>query len=130
MLTKEEINAIRQEMEQIDDDIHTLEQEKSRLKQKLITNTFEIVDAKFPGLNFGDKVKVTREIRDFFDHELLQTVTETLYFHSRTVGAYMDGTNTNQIKYEFFQCKKDGSRSKKTVQYWYMNITAIEKVTE
>ena len=128
-LTQEEITAIRKNIAQCDTDIKTLEAKKGKLRQRLIENNFAIVDAKFPNLVNGKAYNVTRKKRDWWTKEA-EIVTEKLFYHSRHLCAYGDSTKLTNIKYEFYLTKKDGTKGKRTTEFWFEDLIAINEVTE
>ena len=87
--------------------------------------------SRFPGIEFGDKVKVVRSVYDWRNPKATETVIRYMggYFLNRY--AYGDYANYDKnIKLELYQVKKDGTRSLKKDETHTSNIVSIEKVEE
>ena len=132
MLTQDELKTIKDGIVKIEDEIRSLTDQKRDLRQKLVTNALEIVDAKFPGLNPGDKVRVTYQTIDWWSMKPKGEVTEVLYFQERNVSGNWSviDASTKDVYYNFFLVKKDGTPSKRRTSLWFEHILSIEKVTE
>ena len=131
ILNENELNEAYAEIKSINEKISGLDKRKSEIGQMLTQSAINKAKSKFPGIEFGDKVKVVRSVYDWKNPKATETVIRYMggYFLDRY--AYGDYTNYDKrIKLEFYQVKKDGTRSLKNEETHISNIISIEKVEE
>jgi hypothetical protein len=131
ILNESELNEAYAEIKSINEKISGLDKRKSEIGQMLTQSAINKAKSKFPGIEFGDKVKVVRSVYDWKNPKATETVIRYMggYFLDRY--AYGDYTNYDKrIKLELYQVKKDGTRSLKNEETHISNIISIEKVEE
>lgn len=125
MLTKDEIKKLNDELFFIAEQIHNLNQRKDGIKNMLIRDSAEVVKSRFPNIEFGDKVNVTRKE---WNWGTTTEVTEPLFFKGVWQGKYDYEFTPNAMKWKFYKAKKDGTMSKLEVEYSDSAIINIEKI--
>lgn len=131
ILNESELNEACAEIKSIDEKLTSLAKRKGEINQMLTQSAINKAKSKFPGIKFGDKVKVVRNANNLRNPNATETVIRYMggYFLDRY--AYGDYTNYDKrIKLEFYQVKKDGTRSLKNEETHISNIVSIEKVEE
>ena len=131
ILNENELNEAYAEIKSINEKIRDLDKRKNEIGQMLTQSAINKAKSKFPGIEFGDKVKVVRSVYDWKNPKATETVTRYMggYFLDRY--AYGDYANYDKsIKLELYQVKKDGTRSLKKDETHISNIVSIEKVEE
>ena len=131
ILNESELNEAYAEIKSINEKIRDLDKRKNEIGQMLTQSAINKAKSKFPGIEFGDKVKVVRSVYDWKNPKATETVTRYMggYFLDRY--AYGDYANYDKsIKLELYQVKKDGTRSLKKDETHISNIVSIEKVEE
>lgn len=131
ILNENELNEAYAEIQSINEKIRGLDKRKNEISQMLTQNAINKAKNQFPGIEFGDKVKVVRSVYDWRNPKATETVIRYMggYFLNRY--AYGDYANYDKsIKLELYQVKKDGTRSLKKDETHISNIVSIEKVEE
>ncbi len=131
ILNENELNEAYAEIKSINEKIRDLDKRKNEIGQMLTQSAINKAKNMFPGIEFGDKVKVVRSVYDWKNPNATETVIRYMggYFLNRY--AYGDYANYDKsIKLELYQVKKDGTRSLKKDETHVSNIVSIEKVEE
>lgn len=131
ILNENELNEAYAEIKSLNEKIRDLDKRKNEIGQMLTQNAINKAKNRFPGIEFGDKVKVVRSVYDWKNPKATETVIRYMggYFLNRY--AYGDYANYDKsIKLELYQVKKDGTRSLKKDETHLSNIVSIEKVEE
>lgn len=131
ILNENELNEAYAEIRSIKEKIRGLENRKGEISQMLVQNAINKAKNRFPGIEFGDKVKVVRNANNLRNPEATETVIRYMgsYFMNRY--AYGDFTSYNKyIELELYQEKKDGTRSLRKDETYVSDIISIEKVEE
>ena len=131
ILSETELNEAYAEIKSINEKIRDLDKRKNEIGKMLTQSAINKAKNKFPGIEFGDKVKVVRSVYDWKNPKATETVIRYMggYFLNRY--AYGDYANYDKsIKLELYQVKKDGTRSLKKDETHVSNIVSIEKVEE
>jgi hypothetical protein len=131
ILNENELNEAYAEIKSINEKIRGLDKRKNEIGQMLTQSAINKAKNRFPGIEFGDKVKVVRSVYDWKNPNATETVIRYMggYFLNRY--AYGDYANYDKsIKLELYQVKKDGTRSLKKDETHVSNIVSIEKVEE
>ena len=131
ILNKNELNEAYAEMAAINEKINDHNKRKSEINQLLVQSAINKAKSRFPGIEFGDKVKVVRSVYDWRNPMATETVIRCMgrFFLDRY--AYGDYYDRNEsIKLELYKMKKDGTRSLKKDETRISNIVSIEKVEE
>ena len=131
ILNENELNEAYAEIESIDEKIRDLSKRKGEINTLLTQNAINKAKNRFPGIEFGDKVKVVRKTYEFRNPESTETIIRYMgdYFKSRY--GYNDYHNRDEhIKIVLYQVKKDGTRSLRKDEVYVDSIVSIEKVEE
>lgn len=131
ILNENELNEAYAEIKSINEKISALDKRKGEISQMLTQSAINKTKNRFPGIEFGDKVKVVREVYDWRNPKATETVIRYVggYFLDRY--AYGDYYDRNKyIKLELYHVKKDGTRSLKKEETHVSQIVSIEKVEE
>lgn len=131
ILNENELNEAYAEIKSINEKIRDLDKRKNEIGQMLTQSAISKAKSRFPGIEFGDKVKVVRCIYDWRNPNATETVIRYMgnFFLDRY--AYIDYTNYDKyIKLELYQVKKDGTRSLRKDETHVSQIVSIEKVEE
>ena len=131
ILNENELNEAYAEIQSINEKIRDLDKRKSEISQMLTQSAINKAKSKFPGIEFGDKVKVVRSVYDFRNPKATETVIRYMggfFLDCYAYGDYYD--RDKYIKLELYQVKKDGTRSLKKDETHISNIVSIEKVEE
>ena len=131
ILNENELNEAYAEIRSIDEKIRGLDKRKGEIGQMLVQNAINRAKNRFPGIEFGDKVKVVREAHDWRNPKETETVIR--YMGSYFTNRYAYGEFTSYDKYielELYHEKKDGTRSLRKDVTYVSDIISIEKVEE
>lgn len=131
ILNENEQKEAYAEIVAIKEKIIGLEKRKSEISQMLVQSAINKAKNRFPGIEFGQKVKVVRNANNLRNPEATETVIR--YMGSFFLNRYAYGDFTNYDKYielELYQEKKDGTRSLRKDETYVSDIVSIEKVEE
>ena len=131
ILNENELNEAYAEIKSVDEKLASLAKRKGEINQMLIQNSINKAKNQFPGIEFGDKVKVVRKVFSWKNSSTTETVIR--YMGGFFLDRYVAGDYLNYDKYirlELYQVKKDGTRSLKKDETHIGNIISIEKVEE
>ena len=132
ILSENELNEAYDEIKSINEKISSLKDRKGEINNMLEQSASNKAKARFPGIEFGDKVKVVRRIYDRQNPDATTAIIGYMgnYFIDRRF-VFDDFYDRNKvIMFELFQVKKDGTRSLKKDDIYFRDIVSIEKVEE
>lgn len=132
ILSENELNEAYDEIKSINEKISSLKDRKGEINKMLEQSASNKAKAQFPGIEFGDKVKVVRRIYDRQNPDATTAIIGYMgnYFIDRRF-VFDDFYDRNRvIMFELFQVKKDGTRSLKKDDIYFRDIVSIEKVEE
>ena len=132
ILNENELHEAYDEIKSINEKISSLKDRKSEIDKMLEQSASNKAKARFPGIEFGDKVKVIRRTYDPKNHDATTAIIGYMgnYFIDRRF-VFDDFYDRNKvIMFELFQVKKDGTRSLKKDDIYFRDIVSIEKVEE
>lgn len=132
ILSENELNEAYDEIKSINEKISSLKDRKNEIGKMLEQSASNKAKARFPGIEFGDKVKVVRRIYDRQNPDATTAIIGYMgnYFIDRRF-VFDDFYDRNKvIMFELFQVKKDGTRSLKKDDIYFRDIVSIEKVEE
>ena len=132
ILNENELNEAYDEIKSINEKISSLKDRKGEIDKMLEQSASNKAKARFPGIEFGDKVKVIRRTYDPKNHDATTAIIGYMgnYFIDRRF-VFDDFYDRNRvIMFELFQVKKDGTRSLKKDDIYFRDIVSIEKVEE
>lgn len=132
ILNENELNEAYDEIKSINEKISSLKDRKGEINNILIQSAIDKAKIKFPGIEFGDKVKVIRRTYDPKNPDATTAIIGYMgeYFINP---CYVYGDFYDRIKelsLNLYQIKKDGTRSLKKDEIYFRNIVSIEKVEE
>ena len=133
ILNENELNEAYDEIKSINEKISSLKDRKGEINNMLIQSAIGKAKAQFPGIEFGDKVKVVRHIWDRNAQGIIAApiigFMGEYFIDSRYVyGDFYD--RTKELRLNLYQIKKDGTRSLKKEEIYVRNLVSIEKVEE
>lgn len=131
ILTDNEINEAFEEIKSVDAKIRELEKRRNEVNGMLTKNAIAVARSKFPGIEWGDKVEVTRAVYSYNNPGATKTYIGFMgrFFLDR----YYDTFEKNREQYlrlELYQVKKDGTRSQRKDELRFSSIVSIKKVEE
>lgn len=132
ILNENELNEAYDEIKSINEKISSLKDRKSEIDKMLEQSASNKAKARFPGIEFGDKVKVIRRTYNPKNPDATTAIIGYMgnYFIDRRF-VFDDFYDRNRvIMFELFQVKKDGTRSLKKDDIYFRDIVSIEKVEE
>lgn len=129
MLSKEQIEKIKDDIKSKKEHITILNKEVRELEDKIIESNIETAQLAFKDIKPGDKVRVITRGRDWKSN-VYEHTSNPLFFDKINSGRYWVSTSMSSITVWFFQVKKDGTPSKRIETFSFMDIVRIEKVTE
>lgn len=129
MLSKEQIEKIKDDIKSKKEHITILNKEVRELEDKIINSNIETAQLAFKDIKTGDKVRVITQGRDW-NGNVYERTSDPLFFDKINSGRYWVSTSMSSITVWFFQVKKDGTPSKRIETFSFMEIVRIEKVTE
>ena len=132
ILNENELNEAYDEIKSINEKISSLKDRKNEIDKILEQSASNKAKARFPGIEFGDKVKVVRRTYDPKNPDATTAIIGYMgnYFIDRRF-VFDDFYDRNKvIMFELFQVKKDGTRSLKKDDIYFRDIVSIEKVEE
>lgn len=132
ILNENELHEAYDEIKSINEKISSLKDRKSEINKMLEQSASNKAKTRFPGIEFGDKVKVIRRIYDPKNHDATTAIIGYMgnYFIDRRF-VFDDFYDRNRvIMFELFQVKKDGTRSLKKDDIYFRDIVSIEKAEE
>lgn len=133
ILNENELNEAYDEIKSINEKISSLKDRKDEINNILIQNAINKAKTQFPGVEYGDKVKVVRRI---YDEKARGVISAPIigfmgeyFIDSRYVyGDIYD--RVKELRLNLYQIKKDGTRSLKKDEIYIRNLVSIEKVEE
>lgn len=126
------MNEAYDEIKSINEKISSLKDRKGEIDKILEQSASNKAKARFPGIEFGDKVKVIRRTYDPKNPDATTAMIGYMgnYFIDRRF-VFDDFYDRNKvIMFELFQVKKDGTRSLKKDDIYFRDTVSIEKVEE
>ena len=132
ILNENELHEAYDEIKSINEKISSLKDRKNEIDKILEQSASNKAKARFPGIEFGDKVKVVRRTYDPKNPDATTAIIGYMgnYFIDRRF-VFDDFYDRNKvIMFELFQVKKDGTRSLKKDDIYFRDIVSIEKVEE
>ena len=134
ILNENELKEAYAEITSINEKISSLKDRKGEINNMLVQNAIGKAKSRFPGIEFGDKVKVVRRTWDRNAQEVIATpiigFMGEYFIDNRYVpwGDFYD--RTKELRLNLYQIKKDGTRSLKKEEIYIRNLVSIEKVEE
>ena len=132
ILNENELHEAYDEIKSINEKISSLKDRKGEINKILEQSASNKAKARFPGIEFGDKVKVIRRTYDPKNPDATTTIIGYMgeyFIDSRYVyGDFYD--RTKELELNLYQIKKDGTRSLKKEEIYIRNLVSIEKVEE
>lgn len=133
ILNENELNEAYEEIKSINEKISSLKDRKGEINNMLIQSAIGKAKAQFPGVEYGDKVKVVRRIYDRNEQKVVAVpiigYMGEYFIDSRYVyGDFYD--RSKELRLNLYQIKKDGTRSLKKEEIYIRNLVSIEKVEE
>lgn len=123
MLTEEQVNAKMNEIISLGQDILKAQARRNELCEQVQKHNKEKVEAKYPDIKSGDKVKVVSEYWNGTEETLIG------YFGGAVMTSWdRYSTDINDIKIRIYKPKKDGSPSLRYADFYQVGIVSIEKV--
>lgn len=132
ILNENELNEAYDEIKSINEKISSLKDRKDEINKLLAQSACNKAKTQFPGIEFGDKVKVVRRIYDRQNPDATTAIIGYMgnYFIDNQF-LFNDFIDRNRVvMFELFQVKKDGTRSLKKDDIYFRDIVSIEKVEE
>lgn len=132
ILNENELHEAYDEIKSINEKISSLKDRKGEINNMLEQSASNKAKARFPGIEFGDKVKVVRRTYDPKNPDATTAIIGYMgnYFIDRRF-VFDDFYDRDRvIMFELFQVKKDGTRSLKKDDIYFRDIVSIEKVEE
>ena len=131
ILNESELTEAYEQLSAVDDKIAELKTRKSEISQMITASAIAKVKAKYPGIEFGDKVEVEYSVYDWKNPNATKTVVGFMgrFFIPRYFFEY-DRQRENYIRLELYQVKKDGTKSLKKDEIGVTRIISIKKVEE
>ena len=131
ILNEKDLNGAYAEITTINEQIKNLENKKAEITRMLSQSAINKAKDKFPGIEFGDKVKVVRSVYDWNNPKATETVIRYMGRFDLNRYAYIDYHDYDRnVQLELYQVKKDGTRSQKKDEIHINKIISIEKVEE
>ncbi len=129
ILNENELNEAYEQLKAVDDKISDLKKRKEEINQLITASAIAKVKARYPGIEFGDKVEVIYSVYDFKNPNATKTVVGFMgcFFLHRYFTEY-DRNRKNYIWLELYQMKKDGTKALKKDEICISNILSIKKV--
>lgn len=133
ILNENELHEAYDEIKSINEKISSLKDRKGEINNILIQSAIGKAKIKFPGVEFGDKVKVVRYVWDRNTQGVVATpiigFMGEYFIDNRYI--YSDFYDrAKELSLNLYQIKKDGTRSLKKDEIYIHNIVSIEKVEE
>ena len=129
MLSKEQIEKIKDDIKSKKEHITILNKKVREMEDKIIESNIETAQLAFKDIKPGDKVRVTIKAKGWKGN-VYEHTSDPLFFDKINSGRYWVSISMSSITLWFFQMKKDGTPSKRTETFSFMDIVRIEKVTE
>ncbi len=129
ILNENELNEAYEQLRSVDDKITDLKKRKAEINQLITASTIAKVKAKYPGIEFGDKVEVEYSGYDWRYANATKTKVGFMgHFFLKRFFIESDHERENYIRLELYQVKKDGTKSLKKDEICISNILSIKKV--
>jgi hypothetical protein len=132
ILNENELNEAYEQLSAVHDKITDLKKRQAEINQMITASAIAKVKARYPGIEFGDKVEVVCNASyDWKNPKATKTMVGFIgnFFLSRFFFEH-DHDRENYVRLELYQVKKDGTRSLKKDEISSMNIVSIKKVEE
>ena len=131
ILTNNEINEAFEEIRAVDAKIKELTERRNEINQMLTQNAIAVARSKFPGIERGDKVEVTREVYSYSNPGATKTDIGFMgnFFLDHYYGTF-EKNREQYLRLELYQIKKDGTRSLRKDDIRLSSIVSIKKVEE
>ena len=130
ILNEAETKELFNELKSINEEINSLNKRSGEIKQVIIQSVVGKEKAKYPGIEFGDKVKVVRKKWSFNNPDATEEVVGFMgnFFVKYFSYAYFSNDILPSVYMELYQVKKDGSRSQRKDEMTLSAIVSIEKI--
>ena len=132
ILNETETKELYNELKSINEEINSLNKRSDEIKQVIIQSVVGKEKAKYPGIEFGDKVRVVRKKWSFNNPDATEEVVGFMgnFFVKYFSYAYFSNDILPSVYMELYQVKKDGSRSQRKDEMTLSAIVSIEKIEE
>lgn len=131
ILNENELKEAYEQLKAVDDKINGLKKRKAEINQLITASTIAKVKAKYPGIEFGDKVEVEYSGYDWRYANATKTKVGFMgHFFLKRFFIESDHERENYIQLELYQVKKDGTKSLKKDEIGALKIVSIKKVEE
>ena len=130
ILNETETKELFNELKSINEEINSLNKRSDEIKQVIIQSVVGKEKAKYPGIEFGDKVRVVRKKWSFNNPDATEEVVGFMgnFFVKYFSYAYFSNDILPSVYMELYQVKKDGSRSQRKDEMTLSAIVSIEKI--
>ena len=130
ILNETETKELYNELKSINEEINSLDKRSDEIKQVIIQSVVGKEKAKYPGIEFGDKVRVVRKKWSFNNPDATEEVVGFMgnFFVKYFSYAYFSNDILPSVYMELYQVKKDGSRSQRKDEMTLSAIVSIEKI--
>ena len=132
ILNENELNEAYEELKAAEDKIAELKKQKAEINHKITVSAIAKVRARYPGIEFGDKVEVVCDASyEWKNPKATKTMVGFIgnFFLSRFCFEH-DHDRESYVRLELYKVKKDGTMSLKKDEISSMNIISIKKVEE
>ena len=132
MLSEFELEMLHKEYFDLCDKIREMEKKKMQIDSTINKDSKQKVASRFIPLEFGDKIRVTRQVYRGGFNISYDTHIHEGFFGSWVLDGhqYTEDNGEGRVKLRLYQVKKDGTRSQKYDEFYAGSITNIEKVEE
>ena len=134
ILSENELKEAYDEIKSINGKISSLKDRKDEINKMLEQSAIGKAKTQFPGVEYGDKVKVVRRIYDRNEQKVVAVpiigYMGRYFIDSRYVPWDDFNDRTKELRLNLYQIKKDGTRSLKKEEIYIRNLVSIEKVEE
>ena len=131
ILTENELIEAYEQLSAVDDKIAELKTRKSEINRLITDNAIAKVKAKYPGIEFGDKVEVEYSVYQWNNPKATRTQVGFMgQFSLSNYFSEYDRERERYVQIELYQIKKDGTKSLKKDDISISRIVSIKKVEE
>ena len=131
ILNESELTEAYEQLSAVDNKIAELKTRKSEINQLITASAIAKVKARYPGIEFGDKVEVVYSVYEWNNPKA--TRTQVGFMGRFILNGYFTEYDRERERYvhiELYQAKKDGTKSLKKDDIGISRIVSIKKLEE
>jgi hypothetical protein len=131
ILNENELAEAYEQLRAVDDKITDLKKRKAEINHLITASAIAKVKAKYPGIEYGDKVEVAYDIYDWRNSKTTKAMVGFMgNFFMNKYYSESDRDRESYVRLKLYEVKKDGTMSLRNHEFSACYIVSIKKVEE